>query len=180
MKYKEIYDPTLTFQLSNDFHVKKILNNYLPGDKESKEYAVLLQWDNIYYLKDQFAAQSAKSVVRLGLIQWQMRNYNTEDEMFEQVEYFVDAVSGYKSDFALFPEFFNAPLMAKFNHLSEADAIRKLAEHTNDIRDRFQNLAVSYNVNIITGSMPYVSGGKLFNVRLYRDWETKEIGRAHV
>ncbi len=182
VKYKEIYDPTLTFQLSNDFHVKKILNNYLPGDKESKEYAVLLQWDNIYYLKDQFAAQGAKSVVRLGLIQWQMRNYNTEDEMFEQVEYFVDAVSGYKSDFALFPEFFNAPLMAKFNHLSEADAIRKLAEHTNGIRDRFQSLAVSYNVNIITGSMPYMSGGKLFNVGFLcrRDGSMEMFEKIHI
>ena len=49
VRSKEIFDPTLTFQLSNDFHVKKVLTNYLPGDKESKDYAVLLQWDNIYY-----------------------------------------------------------------------------------------------------------------------------------
>ena len=51
VKYKEIDDPVLNFQLSNDFHVKKVLKGYMPGDKESKEYAVLLQWDNIYYEK---------------------------------------------------------------------------------------------------------------------------------
>ena len=42
VKAKEIYDPTLTFQISNDFHVRKVLKNYLPGDKESKEYATLI------------------------------------------------------------------------------------------------------------------------------------------
>ncbi len=164
VKFKELYDPTLTFQLSNDFHVKKILTGYLPGDKESKEFAVLMQWDNIYYTKKTKQLNQQKSIVRLGLVQWQMRHYTTHEDMYEQIEYFVDAVSSYKSDFILFPEFFNAPLMAKFNHLSEPDAIRKLAEFTNGIRERFIQLAISYNINIITGSMPLMKGDKLFNV----------------
>jgi hypothetical protein len=29
------------------------------------------------------------------------------DALFEQAEFFIDAVSGYGSDFALFPEFFH-------------------------------------------------------------------------
>ena len=29
-------------------------------------------------------------------------------------------------------------------------------KYTDEIRDRFINLAISYNINIITGSMPYV------------------------
>jgi len=164
VKLKEIYDPTLTFQLSNDFHAKKILTDYLPGDEESQEYAVLMEWDNIYYTKKTVKLTSQKSVVRLGLIQWQMRQYKTVDELFEQVEFFVDAVSGYKSDFALFPEFFNAPLMAKYNHLSESDAIRELAKYTDEMLERFLQLAISYNVNIITGSMPYMKGESLHNI----------------
>lgn len=164
VKFKELYDPTLTFQLSNDFHVKKVLKGYLPGDKESKEYAVLLQWDNIYYQKLSDKASNYKSIVRLGLIQWQMRLYKDIDELFTQVEYFVDAVASYKSDFVLFPEFFNAPLMADYNHLSEPEAIRKLAEYTEGIRERFMKLAISYNINIITGSMPSLKGEKLYNV----------------
>jgi predicted amidohydrolase/GNAT superfamily N-acetyltransferase len=164
VKFKEIYDPTLTFQIANDFHVKKVLTGYLPGDKESHDYAVLLQWDNIYYTKKTKSLNQQKSIVRLGLVQWQMRHYATPEDMYEQIEFFVDAVSGYKSDFILFPEFFNAPLMAKYNHLSEPEAIRKLAEYTEDIRDRFIQLAISYNVNIITGSMPLMKGDKLYNV----------------
>ncbi len=164
VKHKELFDPTLTFQLSNDFHVKKVLKGYLPGDKESKEYAVLLQWDNIYYRKPDQKQSSYKSVVRLGLVQWQMRSYKGLDEMFEQVEFFIDAVSGYKSDFALFPEFFNAPLMAEYNHLKEAEAIRSLAIYTDEIRDRFLKLAIAYNVNIVTGSFPYIRDEKLINI----------------
>ncbi len=164
VKLKEIYDPTLTFQLSNDFHPKKILTDYITGDDESHDYAVLLEWDNIYYTKKTVKLTSQKSVVRLGLIQWQMRQYKTVDELFEQVEFFVDAVSGYKSDFALFPEFFNAPLMAKYNHLSEPEAIRELATYTDEMLDRFLKLAISYNVNIITGSMPYVIDESLYNI----------------
>jgi predicted amidohydrolase len=33
---------------------------------------------------------------------------------FEQAEFFIDAVSGYECDFALFPEFFTAPLNGRF------------------------------------------------------------------
>lgn len=165
VRIKELFDPTLSFQLANDFHVKKILEGYLPGDKESKAYAVLMQWDNIFYEKTPSKLSTNKSVVRLGLIQWQMRHYKGIEELYDHAEFFVDAVAGYKSDFALFPEFFNAPLMAKYNHLSEADAIRKLAEYTDEIRDRFLHFAITYNVNIITGSMPYLDGdNKLYNI----------------
>ncbi len=165
VKQREIHDPTLNFQLNNDFHIKKVLKNYLEGDEESREYAVLLEWDNIYFEKKTSKIRSNQSVVRLGLIQWQMRLYSGIEELFTQCEYFVDAVAGYKSDFALFPEFFNAPLMAEYNHLSEAGAIRKLAEFTAEIRDRFIQMAVSYNVNIITGSMPMIDDdGVLYNV----------------
>lgn len=164
VRSKDIHDPVLNFQLSNDFHPVRILKGYLEGDAASEEYAVLLEWDNIYYEKYKMQPQVNKKVVRLGLIQWQMRPYQSLDELMQQAEYFVDAVSGYRSDFALFPEFFNAPLMAEFNHLSEAEAIRGLAAHTERIRDHFSQLSISYNINIITGSMPFVSEGDLMNV----------------
>jgi predicted amidohydrolase/ribosomal protein S18 acetylase RimI-like enzyme len=164
VRKKEIYDPVLTFQLSNDFHVRKVMKNYLPNDEESKHFACLLQWDNIYYQAPSQDFIRQKSTVKLGLVQWQMRTYETVDDVFEQVEFFVDAVSDYKCDFVLFPEYFNAPLMAKFNHLGESQAIRQLAQYTNEIRKRFISLAISYNINIITGSMPQLRGDDLYNV----------------
>ncbi len=47
-------------------------------------------------------------------------------------------------------------LMAENNHLSEAEAIRELAKHTKEIVEKFSELAISYNINIITGSMPEI------------------------
>ncbi len=164
VKKKELYDPVLSFQLSNDFHEVRVLKNYLEGDKESQEYAVLLEWNNIYYEDKIKLINVDKSIVRLGLIQWQMRPLNNLEALFEQAEFFIDAVSGYGSDFALFPELFTAPLMADFNHLSEAEAIKELARHTEAIRKKFQEYAISYNINIISGSMPFQEDGHVFNV----------------
>ena len=137
VRSREIYDPVLTFQLSNDFHVRRVMPNYLPNDEESCHCATLLQWDNIYYQPPTQEFVDKKTTVRVGLVQWQMRTYKTLDDVFEQVEFFVDAVSDYKSDFVLFPEYFNAPLMARFNNLGEAQSIRGLAQYTEEIRDRF-------------------------------------------
>ncbi len=165
VRMKAIYDPTLTFQLSNDFHVKKILKNYLEGDHESLDFATLLEWNNIYYEEKESFINRQKEVVRIGIVQWQMRLFPDFSDLVEQVEYFIDSVSDYQSDFILFPEFFCAPLMADYNHLGEAKAVRKLAEHTEPLRERFVEFAMSYNVNIISGSMPYVDEeGRLLNV----------------
>ena len=164
VKRKEIYDPVLSFQLSNDFHEVRVLKNYLEGDIESQEYAVLLEWNNIYYEDNPKLINAQKSVVRLGLIQWQMRPLGNLEALFEQAEFFVDAVSGYGSDFALFPELFTAPLMADYNHLTEAEAIKELAKYTEAIRKKMQEFAISYNINIITGSMPYLENGHVYNV----------------
>jgi len=182
VRRKEIDDPVLNFQVSNDFHPAKILTNYLEGDKASNDYAVLLEWDNIYYQKPTKKAATIKKVVRLGLIQWQMRPYKELEELLSQVEYFVDAVSGYRSDFALFPEFFNAPLMAENNHLTEPEALRELAKHTDAIVQRFSELAISYNINIISGSMPEVRNDRLYNVGYLcrRDGTTERYEKLHI
>lgn len=180
VKTKEIYDPTLSFQLSNDFHVRKVLKNYLTGDAESKEYATLIEWNNIYY-HDEVSPRSAK-IIRLGLVQWQMRLFNNIDAFYEQVEFFVDTVSGYQSDFILFPEFFNTPLLQPYNHLPEKEAMEKLAEMTEEIVRKIQEFAVSYNVNIITGSMPIKEGNKLYNGTFlcHRNGLTENYRKIHI
>lgn len=182
VKRKEIHDPVLNFQVANDFYPSKVLKGYLEGDKSSGEYAVLLKWDNIYYEKKSKLAATNKKIVRLGLIQWQMRLYKDLEELMQQAEFFVDSVSGYRSDFALFPEFFNAPLMAKNNHLPESQAIRELAKYTDEIVQRFSELAISYNINIITGSMPEIRNDLLYNVGYLckRDGAVERYEKLHV
>ncbi|WP_157207883.1 carbon-nitrogen hydrolase family protein [Mariniflexile maritimum] len=182
VRRKEIHDPVLNFQISNDFHPSKILKGYLQGDIASNEFAVLLEWDNIYYEKKTNKAITKKKIVRLGLIQWQMRLYKGMEELMQQAEFFIDSVSAYRSDFALFPEFFNAPLMADHNHMSESEAIRELATHTPSIVKKFSEFAISYNINIITGSMPELRGDLLYNVGYLckRDGSTERYEKLHV
>lgn len=182
VRKKEVHDPVLNFQISNDFHPRTILKGYLEGDKESNEFAVLLEWKNVYYEKKTNSAIRKKSIVRLGLIQWQMRLYKNFEELMQQAEFFVDAVSNYRADFALFPEFFNAPLMAPYNHLSEPDAIRVLAGYTEAIKNKFAELAISYNINIITGSMPELVDNSLYNAGYLckRDGGVERFEKIHV
>jgi len=182
VRRKEIQDPVLNFQISNDFHPAKVMKGYLDGDKASQDFAILMEWDNIYYQKPSKKAATKKTVIRLGLIQWQMRPYKDLDELLEQAEYFIDAVSGYRSDFALFPEFFNAPLMAVNNHMSTPDAIRELAKHTQAIAQKFSEFSISYNINIITGSMPEMIDGRLYNVGYLcrRDGSMERYEKLHV
>jgi len=54
--------------------------------------------------------------------------------------------------------------MAEFNHLGEAKAIRGLARYTEALCEKFKELAVSYNVNIIGGSMPIIENDRLMNI----------------
>lgn len=164
VKRKEIYDATLSFQISNDFHVKKILKNYMPGDEESKDYAALIEWNNIYYELSSKVINKQKEHVRLSLIQWQMRTLSNFKALEEQIEFFVDVAAGYKSDFILFPEYFHAPLMAAYNHLPEPDAIRELIKYTPMLLETFSEMSVKYNANIITGSMPTIQNGHLNNI----------------
>ncbi|WP_312824321.1 carbon-nitrogen hydrolase family protein [Epilithonimonas sp.] len=180
VRNKEIYDPVLSFQIGNNFSPVKILKGYLKGDVESEEYAVLLQWNNIYYTAKKNTMQD--SVIRLGLIQWQMRPLKDLEDFYKQVEFFVDAVAGYQSDFCLFPELFNTPLLAPFNHMNERESMEKLSELTEEIKEKISEFAVSYNVNIISGSMPILEDGKLYNVSylLHRDGKIDEYRKVHI
>jgi len=104
------------------------------------------------------------------------------EALFEQSEFFIDVVSGYNSDFVLFPELFIAPLMADYNHLNEADAIREISHFTEPIRKKFQEFAIAYNINIITGSMPFTEDGNLYNVGFLckRDGTSEMYTKIHI
>ncbi|WP_448569835.1 GNAT family N-acetyltransferase [Thalassotalea ganghwensis] len=168
VKKKEIYDPILTFQLSNDFEVRRVLTAYLPEDKESKGYATLLEWTNLYYENDKSPLFGAvKKTARVGCVQWQMRPLNSLEELIQQVEFFIDALSDYQCDLALLPELFNAPLMGIEKHTDSIDSIKALAEFSGQIIEAISRLAVSYNINIIAGSLPVIEDKQLFNVAYF-------------
>ncbi|MCH8504458.1 MAG: carbon-nitrogen hydrolase family protein, partial [Ectothiorhodospiraceae bacterium] len=180
VKRLEVYDPILSFQLANDFHVRRVITDYLPDDRDSRAFATLVQWNNIFYEDKQTSLIGGqKTSVRVGTVQWQMRPMHSVEQLIAQVEFFVDALAGYNCDFLLLPEFFDAPLLSNFNQDNPAEALRGLSQYTDEIREAMLSLAVSYNINIVAGSMPvYDEASKeLYNVSylLRRDgtWESQ-------
>lgn len=180
--HKELYDPVLSFQIANGFHVRKVLTNYLRFDAESKAYATLIEWNNIYYQEKPDMLKRQHSLVRIGLVQWQMRPIGTLESLLQQAEFFIDSMGAVRADFVLFPELFHMPLMAQFGDMSPAEAIRRLAEFTPAICDRLSQLAVNYNTNIIAGSLPFLEDGHLYNVAylLRRDGSRDEQRKIHI
>jgi hypothetical protein len=63
------------------------MKNYLEGDMDSK-FAVLLEWNNIYYDESPKLINLAKKCYSVGISQWQMRQLNNLDALFEQCEFF--------------------------------------------------------------------------------------------
>jgi len=177
VRRKELYDPILSFQLSNDFDVKRLMRGYMPEDERSRGFATLLEWDNLYYEPvDTPLAEAAKTQVRVGVIQWQMRPIDSVDGLLSQAEFFIESLSDYHSDFILFPEFFTAPLMGLGDpRRMPTEAIRDLATYTPGIVEAMSRFAVTYNVNIIAGSMPLQVGDDLYNVA----WVCERSGEVH-
>ncbi len=124
-----------------------------------------MEWVNLYYDpgKTPLIGATRKSA-RVGCVQWQMRNFDTVEELIHQIEFFIDALSDYQCDFALFPEFFNAPLMGIENHENSIDSVKALAEYSIEIIESISKLAVSYNINVIAGSVPVLDHDELVNV----------------
>ncbi len=173
---KKLRDPILSFQLANEFQVRRIIKDYMPGDSESLGYATLLQWENIYYdASESPLIGGKKKTARIGAVQWQLRAVHSLEELVHQVEFFVDAVAGYKGDFVLLPEFFNIALMGLVEQDNAAQAMRRVAAYTPQLADAMGKMAVSHNINIIGGSMPVLEDEQLYNVAfLFRRDGTRE------
>ncbi|KKX73034.1 hydrolase, partial [Vibrio parahaemolyticus] len=104
VKRRELHDPIRSFQLANDFDVKRSMRGYLPGDNASKGYATLLEWDNFFYAEDiQSVHDIEKSLILTGVGQCQLRAMNDLEALLDQAEFFISSLSNYQAEFALFP-----------------------------------------------------------------------------
>lgn len=102
--------------------------------------------------------------VKVGCVQWQMRSFASLAAMLQKLEAQVSSLASYKCDFALFPEFFSAPLMGLKPGLDTLKAMHELARLTPELVEAISRLAVAYEINIIAGTMPVLEQKKLFNV----------------
>ncbi|HKJ32056.1 MAG TPA: bifunctional GNAT family N-acetyltransferase/carbon-nitrogen hydrolase family protein [Balneolales bacterium] len=161
---KKIFDPVLTFQLKNGFVIKRILKGYLKEDKDSVGYATLLEWVNLEYQQTAPKRKITSQPVRLCCVQYQMRKISSFKDFAQQVEYFVDVASDYKSDFLLFPELLTTQLLSFQEEKRPGLAARELTKYTDDYLELFNTMSIRYNVNIIGGSHFALEDEKIYNI----------------
>jgi predicted amidohydrolase/ribosomal protein S18 acetylase RimI-like enzyme len=180
--HKRLYDPVLTFQISNGFTLKRIITNYLDDDSESKGYALLLEWPNLHYRPRPAKYSISALPVRICSVQYQMRPIKNFDEFAHQCEYFVDVASSYNSDFVLFPEIFTLQLLSFMQHERPGLMGRKIGKFTSNYIDLFQHLAIKYAINIIGGSHYTEEQGDLYNISylFQRDGKIGKQYKIHI
>lgn len=184
VKDKTIRDSTLGFQLRNGFEVHAILENYLPGDKESMGYGIQLVWKNPEYQAHDSKKNKPvrQNSIRVVCVQYQQRGIKDFEEFAGLVEYYVDVTADYRADFVLFPELFTMQLLSIKNEEVAANvAIEHMTSYTEDVKSLFQRLAVKYNVNIIAGSHPTKVDDKVRNISYIclRDGQIHEQAKIH-
>lgn len=160
---KKFVDPVLTTQLANGFTLRRLIPNYMPSDTASRGYATFLEWVNLDYVRDKRRQYLAVTLVRICVVQYQMRTIRAFEEFAKQCEYFVDVASDYRADFVLFPELFTTQLLSLVEAHRPGLAARQLAEFTPKYKELFGTLSVKYNTNIIAGSQFVVENDKLYN-----------------
>ncbi|TVQ80096.1 MAG: GNAT family N-acetyltransferase [Bradymonadales bacterium] len=157
VKEKRVRDRVLSFQLRNGFEIQSVLEAYLPIDQSSLGNAVLLIWRNPAYVevapKGRSTVAFPSTKVRITCVQYKMRSVSSFEEFIQLVEYFVDVASDYRSDFVVFPEWFTLQLLSiQSKPLKPRKAIEHMAEFAEVFKQALQELALSYNINIIGGS----------------------------
>lgn len=169
VRANKVRDQVATFQMNNGFEPIGLLPDYLPSDKQSLGYASHMVWRNPYAEhseKKVSQTQRPKEWVRVAAVQFQTRAVGSFEEFVRNVEYFVDVVADYKSDFVVFPELFTLQLLAFHEQkLTPAQSIEALTSHTQPFIDALRNMAIEYNINIIGGSHPTrMPDGDIHNV----------------
>lgn len=181
---KEFRDTTLSFQLRNGFEVRGVQENYLKEDKASRGFGITLVWENPEFREEELVKGKPplKNVIRVATVQYQQRGIKSFEEFSQMVEYFVDVTSDWNCDFVLFPEFIGMQLLSIENEeLKPHEAIEKVTEWYERIRQMFHEFAVKYNINIIGGTHPVLRGERVHNVAgIYlRDGQVHEQEKIH-
>lgn len=179
---KKIYDPVLTFQLKNEFIIKRIIKGYIKEDDESAGFATLMEWVNLEYRHEAPKRKISSQPVRICCVQYQMRKVQNFEEFAQQVEYFIDVASDYKSDFVLLPELLTVQLLSFVKEERPGLAARELTKFTDQYLDFFNNMAIKYNVNIIGGSHFTMESDRVYNVSFLfrRDGTVESQHKIHI
>ena len=161
---KALFDPVLTAQLANGFVLKRLIPAYMPSDEASRGYATFLEWANVDHVPPRARRFMAVRLVRIAVVQYQLRELDRFEEFARQVEFFCDVASENRADFVIFPELLTVALLSYMKGARPGEDVRRLAGLTPEYLDLFSDLAIKHNVNVLGGSQFTLSGDHLYNV----------------
>lgn len=139
-------------------------------DKSSMNYATWLELENPNYseARRKISAPIIKKAVRTVRVcagQWEMKKISNWNEFEDNVTFFVETAETYHSHFLLLPEYFTAQLFTLFDpKLSGAEAMKKLSEYTDKLKNLLARKAKESKLYIIGGSQPVKRTDGLYNV----------------
>lgn len=154
----ELRDLVLSFQLSQGFHLRGVMPNYL-RDARSHNFASLIEWLN----PDYKPVPSGVRKVRIACVQYKMRRTRSFAEFARQVGYFVEVASDYGADLVLLPEFFSVQLLSHLDARTPQEGIRQLAALSGKFIETMSAMARKNDLTLIAGSHPISAGGRLLN-----------------
>lgn len=94
-----------------------------------------------------------------------MREMSGAGELLREIERHIREQAALRADVVMFPELFSLGLLDAKQPARAA--MEQLAGHSVAIVDHCANLAKTYQVNILAGSLPRLENGKLFNVAAF-------------
>jgi predicted amidohydrolase/ribosomal protein S18 acetylase RimI-like enzyme len=176
---KAMVDSTLTVQLANGFHIRRILEDYLPSDEESRGHAVLMEWINPDWVPH---ASAVRDSARVAAVQYRMRAVSTWEEFARQCSYYADLAADYHCDFLLYPELLTNQLIPLTEPDRPGNRVRALDRFTGAYEALFRDLALRNNVNIIAGTHLHLRGERLYNTAwfFHRDGRVDQQDKLHV
>lgn len=178
---RNIYDPVITFQTMNGFVFRTIIPNYLPHDKDSLNYATLMEWHNEEYRPDLSQDYHRSLPVRIASVQLCLKQINSFDDFADQCEFYVRSASNVRSDFIVFPEALTLQLASLENETVPSRQVRTITRHSEKYVKLFLDMAVKYHINIIGGHF-IEKDGSLYNVAFLfrRDGTMDQQFKLHI
>ncbi|MBM7632425.1 GNAT family N-acetyltransferase [Geomicrobium sediminis] len=160
---KNIYDPVLTFQLSHGFKLRKVLASYLKHDRESLEYASLMEWKNPHYVQPDEALYQRSLPVTFAASQYELSPISSFEDFAIHVENDVQIALEHHAQVIVFPELITLQWLSFKEETIPSKQARAIAEDYENYRSLFHTLAVRYNMNIFAGSTFVKDEGTLKN-----------------
>ncbi|GMV92764.1 MAG: carbon-nitrogen hydrolase [Candidatus Hydrogenedentota bacterium] len=165
----ELKDQALNAHIKAGYSVKGIHYDYL-SDEASLNYATHLELINPDFKLERRRIASSPITrpvrrVRVCAAQYDLRGIRSWEDFERQVDFFVTTAEEYHCHFLVFPELFTAQLISTMDRdMEPLEAVRHLADYTDQYTEMFAAMSQRFGGYIIGGSHPVMREGSLRNV----------------